>query len=70
MRFFLFVVVFHVIAFNAQEKHQPISGHVYELIGNDSIVPLVGVNVFYSDQLSEGNWEWVTGTHIILNPQL
>ena len=49
MRFFLVVVVvFHVIAFNAQEKHQPISGHVFELIGNDSVVPLVGANVFYS----------------------
>ena len=38
----------HVITLNAQEDHQPISGHVFELIGNDSVVPLVGVNVFYS----------------------
>ena len=49
MRFILSIfLVLHVITLHAQENHQPISGHVFELIGNDSVVPLVGVNVFYS----------------------
>ncbi|MEC7955007.1 MAG: TonB-dependent receptor, partial [Bacteroidota bacterium] len=48
MRFIVSIfLVLHVITLNAQENHQPISGHVFELIGNDSIAPLVGVNVFY-----------------------
>ena len=49
MRFILSLfLVLHIITLHAQENHQPISGHVFELIGNDSVVPLVGVNVFYS----------------------
>ena len=48
MRFIVSIfLVLHVITLNAQENHQPISGHVFELIGNDSVAPLVGVNVFY-----------------------
>ena len=49
MRFILSLfLALHVITLHTQENHHPISGHVFELIGNDSVVPLVGVNVFYS----------------------
>ena len=48
MRFILSLfLVLHVTTLHAQENH-PISGHVFELINNESVVPLVGVNVFYS----------------------
>ena len=34
-------------AYSQQEKNKKITGHVFELLPNDSLSPLVGVNVYY-----------------------
>ena len=34
-------------AYSQQEKNKKITGYVFELLPNDSLSPLVGVNVYY-----------------------
>ena len=49
MRYFLSFLLLLSISFfvEAQEHEEPVSGHVFELLDNDSLSPLPGVNVFY-----------------------
>ena len=48
MRYFLsFLLLFSISFFvEAQEHEEHVSGHVFELLDNDSLSPLPGVNVF------------------------
>ena len=55
MRYFLSFLLLLSISFfvEAQENEEPVSGHVFELLDNDSLSPLPGCLLYTSDAADE-----------------